>query len=94
MTGLEIIKENRNSNAKQIWEILADYIIVIMSLTAENISVLPEVQGGQRPCSDWDRVGEGITFCLACKHSSVASRGRGRAIPCLLPLPTRAGPQS
>lgn len=29
-------------------------------------------------------MGEGVTFCLACKHSSVASQGRGRATPCPL----------
>lgn len=46
MTGLEIMKENWNSNAKQIWEFLADYITVIMSLIAETTSVLPEAEGG------------------------------------------------
>lgn len=54
------MKENQNSNAKQIWEILADHIIVIMSLIAENISVLPEREGevyrGECPEGSWTTV--------------------------------------
>lgn len=37
--------------------------------------------GGHRPCNDWEGWPRTGTFCLACKHSSVASQGGGGQLP-------------
>lgn len=67
---------------------------LIMTAASRVLGGGGQVQGGQWPCSDWDRVREVLHSVWHVNILQWLPRGGGGQVPALHPMPTRAHPWS